>query len=155
MLSCYRLNLAKATPTPHAHSPQPWLTNRGGRWLAWEIWSIHRPFSLPTRENEYFNGAVSNGKESRFHNGTGYILELAVSSSILDVCAVSLSKICLKQNKIDLAIWHWKNIRSHIGNNSCYTSIFFSSSYPLLATYHVSPTKQTPLAWLRFYFSIT
>jgi len=40
-------------------------------------------------------GVVSSGKEPRFHNSTGHILELAVSKSILDVCALSLSKICL------------------------------------------------------------
>jgi len=41
-------------------------------------------------------GAVFSSKESRFHNGTRHILELAVFSSILDVCTASQSKICLK-----------------------------------------------------------
>ena len=38
---------------------------------------------------------VSSGKESRFHNGTGHILELAVSNSILQVFTMSMSKISL------------------------------------------------------------
>jgi len=37
--------------------------------------------------------AVSSSQESRFHNGTGHILDLAVSNSILDLFAMSLSKI--------------------------------------------------------------
>jgi len=39
--------------------------------------------------------AVSSSQESRFHNGTGHILDLAVSNSILDLFAMSLSKIPL------------------------------------------------------------
>ena len=43
-------------------------------------------------------GAVSSSQESRFYNGTGHILELAVSNNILDLFAMSLSKIPLKIN---------------------------------------------------------
>ena len=40
--------------------------------------------------------AVSGGKETRFHNGTGHISELAVSTSKYNVCSMSHNKISLK-----------------------------------------------------------
>jgi transposase InsO family protein len=39
--------------------------------------------------------AVSGGKETRFHNGTGHIFELAVSTGKYHVCPMSHSKIPL------------------------------------------------------------
>lgn len=44
------------------------------------IRSIHRLFSLPNYEIEYFNGCgVQRQKKLRFHNGAEYLLELVVS----------------------------------------------------------------------------
>jgi hypothetical protein len=38
---------------------------------------------------------VSGGKETRFHNGTGHISQLAVSTSKYYVCSMSYGKISL------------------------------------------------------------
>ena len=81
---------AQLSAMDRGHCAQPWTKMEDDSEGQFGLFTIH---SLSWTMKLNILMATASGKESRFHNGTGHILELAVSNSILEVFTMSLSNI--------------------------------------------------------------